>query len=311
MVDEAIRSQLRNTGEQHRVVGPLAAYLTSLGWSLGQMRFGRREWMVPKRPSEHTKRERGHSFDGFPVDMAIFDHEDNLGDPHHLLIIVECKEPNEDAGVSQLETYMALEPHVQLGIWTNSADPSSPVVFVYRLATGANVVRRRPLDQFPHPTDPISPQQQQQLYRDLTAPSPQALRRIIDEILDHVVANDSRVTRREDQLDQICNLLLLKLDSDKGAKAAQTLPPYFRARVSVAETAREMRLRFRDLVNLYPAVFRETSDRQLRLADETIHSIVERLAPYRLIDVGVSTIATAFQALRTAALKQGEGQFSN
>lgn len=56
-------------------------------------------------------------------------------------------------------------------------------------------------------------------------------------------------------------------------------------------------------------MFREPTDKQLRLADDTIAECVDRLAPYRLIDVGVSTISVAFQALRSAALKQGEGQY--
>lgn len=263
---------------------------------------------MPKRPSEAPKRERGQSFDGFPVDIAVFDHPDHLDDPRHLAVIIETKAPTEEAGVSQLETYMGLEPHVQLGIWTNSADPSAPAVFVYRSGAGRNEIRHRPLDEFPQPSDRISPDEKKQTFADLTTPSSDAFRRVIEDILDHVIANDSQVTRREEQLDQICNLLLLKLDSDKTAKASGA-QPYFRLRASAPETANEIRRHFGDLVTLHPSVFKEPSDRQLRLSDETITSIVERLAPYRVIDAGVSTISTAFQELRTDALKQGEGQY--
>ena len=38
-------------------------------------------------------------------------------------------------------------------------------------------------------------------------------------------------------------------------------------------------------------------------------SLATRLAPYRLIDVGVSTLALGFQVLRAAALRQEEGQY--
>ena len=79
--------------------------------------------------------------------------------------------------------------------------------------------------------------------------------------------------------------------------------------MSSSETAREIRRSFQNLVALYPAVFRDERDKVLRLADDTIEKSVQRLAPYRLIDVGVSTIAVAFQVLRGAALKQGEGQY--
>ncbi|MGH7960740.1 MAG: HsdM family class I SAM-dependent methyltransferase, partial [Candidatus Binatia bacterium] len=308
MLDPDIARHLRANREQQEVVGPLVAYLIDLGWNLGQLRFGSKEWRVPKTPSEATKRERGQSFDGFPVDIAIFDHPDHLNDPRHLAVIIETKSPDEEAGVSQLEIYMSREPHVQLGIWTNSADPTAPAVFVYRATTGKSLVLHRPLDEIPGPGDRISPEEKKQRFGDLTTPSSDAFRRVVDDILDHVVATDSRVTRREEQLDQICNLLLLKLESDKTAKATSG-QPYFRLRASAAETAEAMRQHFRDLVVLYPGVFREPSDRQLRFADSTIHSIVERIAPYRLIDAGVTTIATAFQSLRTDALKQGEGQY--
>jgi hypothetical protein len=43
-----------------------------------------------------------------------------------------------------------------------------------------------------------------------------------------VVVLDAEVTRREEQLDQLCNLLLLKLESDKEAKASKTSPVFFR-----------------------------------------------------------------------------------
>lgn len=308
-LDPRIERELKDTPEQHQVVGPLVEYLVSLGWALEQIIFGRREWRVPKTPSEQSKREAGHSFDGFPVDIAVFESPRYRGNPTKLTVIVECKVPDEETGVQQLLDYMGHEPHVRLGVWTNSADPSAPAVLVFRTPSGAMAERRRPLNDLPRPGDRISADEKRLLFEDLTKPSEDVFRRVIEDILDHVVANDSQVTRREEQLDQICDLLLLKLDSDKAAKAARTSPPYFRPRVSASETAREMRRAFQDLVRLYPAVFREAGNQQLRLADDTINRFVERLAPYRLIDVGVSTIAVAFQVLRAAALKQGEGQY--
>lgn len=299
----------KRTPEQQFVVKPFVEYLIEIGWAREQMVFGKQEWCVPKRPSEASRREKGHSFEGYPVDIAIFDNARRVGDPRAASVIVECKQPDETTGIAQLETYLSLEPHAVLGVWTNSPDPSAPAVFVYRKPKGGFLLKRRPLGDFPRPTEKISPDEKRLLFDDLTRPSADALRRIVEEILDHVVANDSLVTRREEQLDQICGLLLLKLDSDKQAKASRTAPPYFRPRLSASETAIAMRSAFQDLANLYPAVFREPADKQLKLGDETINKCVERLASYRLIDVGVSTIAMAFQVLRAAALKQGEGQY--
>jgi type I restriction enzyme M protein len=114
-VSEAISSKLKNTSEQKLVVGPLVAHLVSIGWKLDQIVFGKQEWRVPTSPSEATKREKGQSFNGFPVDIAVFDRINHVGDPRHLLFIIECKQPTEQAGVTQLESYFVAEPHTQLG----------------------------------------------------------------------------------------------------------------------------------------------------------------------------------------------------
>ena len=54
-VDPAITSKLKDTREQREVVGPIAQYLVSIKWKLEQMQFGKKEWRVPKSPSEATK----------------------------------------------------------------------------------------------------------------------------------------------------------------------------------------------------------------------------------------------------------------
>jgi type I restriction enzyme M protein len=290
-------------------VGPLVRLLVQYGWSLDQMRFGKNEWRVPRSPSEASKRERGRAFDGFPVDIAVFDSPQRVGDPRHLLIIVETKLPNEDAGVAQLESYMGLEPHARLGVWTNTSDPTAQAVFVYRTSGGRLERRRRTIAEFPRPGESLRPGHRRLVFADLSAPSAEVLKRTVEDLLDRIVATDSRVTRRENQLDQLCNLLLLKLHSDKQAKMRSGEPPLFRPYESEARTAEVMRRGFRELVRLYPDTFVGPEDQELRFSDQTIHQCVERLAPYRLIDIGVTTVAYAFQVLRTAALKSGEGQY--
>src|SRR4051812_22255113 len=90
-IREIVFGKLKDTPEQQTVVGPLVMYLYSIGWSLDQMVFGKAEWRVPKSPSEQTKREKNRSFSGFPVDIAVFSDPSHLGDPRHLLFIIECK----------------------------------------------------------------------------------------------------------------------------------------------------------------------------------------------------------------------------
>ena len=304
-----VAGQLKTGREQQEVVGHIVALLESAGWDLRQMWYGRKEWQVPKRPSEATKREKGRSFAGFPVDIMVFDAVSRSGDPDHAVFIVETKIPDEDAGVSQLESYMQLEPHTQLGVWSNNPDPSAMAVFVYREENGRLVRRRRPLGDIPRPGERISLKERRLTFADLCVPSRDTFQAVVHSLLDRVVADDANVTRREEQLDQLCGMLLLKLHSDKLGKLKPADPPMFRLLQSPAATADALRRTYRDLVDTYPDTFTTAQDRELRFADSTIFRCAELLSPYRLIDVGIEAISTAFQVLRSEALKQGEGQY--
>ena len=263
--------------EQLLVVGPLAQHLLSVGWYLTQMTFGKMEWRVPKSPSEATKRERGESFDGFPCDITIFDSPKRTGDPKHVVVIIECKQPDEETGVSQLEQLMANEPHVKFGAWCNSADPSARAVFVYREPSGRLIRKRKLVSDLPHPGDRISSKAVRVEFNDLALPSEETLRRTISHLLDRVVANDANVTRREEQLDQLCNLFLLKLESDKRAKADASVP-MFRSLSTASKTGEETRRQFSRFVDLYREVFTEERDRQLHFTDDTLQFVTESLA---------------------------------
>ena len=116
----------RKQPEHEEVRLPLFSEFEKLGWDKHQLQFSP-EWCVPKAPSEACKREAGNKFDGYPVDIAIFDSPSTLGDDEHIVILVETKSPNKKTGVNQLKIYMGLEPHVRLGIWTNGKEKA----FVY------------------------------------------------------------------------------------------------------------------------------------------------------------------------------------
>lgn len=308
-VDSLIEARLKNIPEQRLVVGPLVQFLVDQGWQLEQMVFGKTEWLVPKAPSEQTKREKGRPYAGFPVDIAVFDSPKTFGDPRHLLFIIECKQPNEQAGVTQLESYFVGEPHVKLGIWVNNADPASQGAFVYRDKSGGMLLKRRHIRDLPKPGEAIEPEAQRVSFNDLIAPTEQILHKVVEDLLDKVVITDSNVTRREEQLDQLCNMFLLKLESDKQGKANPSETVFFRPMESAARTAELIRERYSRFVDLYPETFITDQDKRLRLGDETIASCVEALSGLRLIDLGVSTVSVAFQVLRSEALKQGEGQY--
>lgn len=309
MVAKEIAEKLQDTPEQQTVVGPLVAYLLTLGWQMEQTVFGKAEWRVPKTPSEATRREKQQSFQGFPVDIAVFDDPKTVGDPRHLLFMVECKQPSENAGVTQLEAYFVGEPHAPLGIWANDATPSAPAVFLYRRADGRLLLKKQKVADLPRPGEPVRPETQRLTFNDLVAPTELILKNTMEDLLDRIVIGDSNVTRREEQLDQLCNLLLLKLENDKQGKSNSSKPVFFRPMESANRTAEVIKGRYKNFVELYPEVFVTERDRTLRFTDETIAAVVEELSGLKLIDLGVSTISLAFQVLRSAALKQGEGQY--
>ena len=208
-----------------------------------------------------------------------------------------------------MKSYFVAEPHTQLGVWANSHETGASGAFLYRKADGRILLKRQKLGDLPRPGEAIKPEVQRLTFNDLIAPSERILRTTMEDLLDKVVIGDANVTRREEQLDQLCDLLLLKLESDKQGKSQPTEPVFFRPMESAARTAAAIRARFADFIDIYPEIFVSDQDKQLRLSNETITLCVEELAGLKLIDLGVSTISLAFQVLRSEALKQGEGQY--
>jgi len=250
-----VRKNLKNTKEQKQVIGPLIELLCALGWQLDQIIFGKKEWQLPKAFSSTTKRKKRQSFAAFPYDIAIFDNPERVDNPRHLIIIIECRQPTQKAGVAQLETYLSNEPHAKLGVWINNADPSAPAVFVYRQPNGKFLVKRGYVADLPLPGEKISHNRQKITYADMLMPSSQTFTKTLEDLLDKIVSRDTKVTRREEQLDQLCNLLLLKIESDKQAKISPDLPPFFRPLESPHRTAEEISKRYRKFVQVLPDVF--------------------------------------------------------
>ncbi|WP_314857148.1 N-6 DNA methylase [Stomatobaculum longum] len=309
MVPNEIKEKLKSGPEQQLVVGPLVSYLVELGWKLDQIFFGKNEWKVPKTPSEASKREKGTSFDYFPVDIAVFDDPKNCGDYRHLLFVIECKQPDIDVGLQQLETYLSLEPHVKLGVWANNADISAPTLSVYKDSAGLSLPKKSTVIDIPSYGSSISPTAIKLTFEDLVIPTKDTLYKAFSDLLDAVVAQDGNVTRREEQLDQLCNLILLKLDSDKAGKIDPKAEVAFRELATEKKTAEHIKQNFKKFIEVYPDIFITNSDKEVRFDDGTILNVVEKISKYNFIEIGADTVSIAFQVLRSAALKQEEGQY--
>jgi len=298
-----LTEELIGTKEHQLVRLPTIEKLKNLGWTEGQLQWSP-EWRVPKTPSEAAKREAGKSFESFPCDLVIFASEEEHGAVEALLIIFEFKQPDLDEGRQQLEILLSREPRARMGYWSNG----SKSVAIYRRADGSFELKEgAPL---PKPTDTFSLGGAKALdFSDLVPPEPGELSDRLKRIFDRVVARDSIATRTEDQLRQLCNLLLVKLESDKLAKADPSQPLAFQPADTEAKTAKAINGQYALLCRQQPDIFGNGSAMKIDLDEHTIHEVAYELATTKLVDASAATISHAFQVFRAANLRAGEGQY--
>lgn len=293
------------SGPEHQHVRlPVIEDLKKVGWDVGQLQWSP-EWRVPKSPHDAAKREGGKSFSSWPVDLAIFEDADDAGSWEHVLVICEFKAPTINDGVSQLEIYLAREPRARMGYWTNGTED----VRVYKLADGTFThVRNRGV---PEPgEDFVKASEEPLTFSDLTTPSTSQLRSVFRRLLDVVVARDSRATRSEVQLNELCNMLLMKLESDAIGQFDVDKPLDFQlTQLGEDHTAKKMRSEFEALKTKRPQVFSDPNEGGLVLDNHSIAEVVYELSSLNLVDMKPEAISSAFQVFRRANLKAGEGQY--
>lgn len=293
-------------GPEHQEVRlPAIDGLVKLGWEAAQLRW-QPEWRVPQSPHDAARREAGQSFQGWPVDLAIFDDPSNADDWQHVLALCEFKEPTVADGISQLEIYLAREPRARMGFWTNGAED----VRVFKLPDGS--FRHQKNRGLPKPGDNFTQASEEPLvYTDLAAPSSKQLKAVFERLLDVVVSRDSRSTRSEAQLNEICNLLLLKLESDTIGEYQPDKELEFQlSSAGESYTANTIRQQFRAMQEKRPEIFAEQHGIvELLLDEHTIQDAVFELSGFNLLEVRPEALSTAFQVFRRANLKAGEGQY--
>lgn len=282
---------------------PLVEKLIKLGWDKNQLLY-EPEWRVPKTPSDASKRELGQSFKSFPIDIAIFDHPSHVGEYEHLQIIVETKAPNKTEGINQLQIYMSLEPYVLLGIWTNGTD----ITLVYRTPDGKYDIYEK--GTLPKPTDSLIRASIEKLkWDDLEEPSTSDLKKVFRRLLNVVVARDTKSTRRDDQLNNLSNVILAKLEGDKAAKFSPNDPVIFQVLDTEEKTAKVIKELFHGMRRSHRDLFFTDKDNDIELDDHTLHTCAFELSKYKLRDTPISVISEAFQIFRTSSLKSEEGQY--
>lgn len=293
--------------EHHLTRLPTLQALLDLGWSRDQVQCpspesNDKEWRVPKTPSESHKREKGNGFNGYPVDMALFDSIEGKGDWQHCKIIIECKEPTEPNGIAELETYMGLEPKVRMGVLTDG----KRVTRVYKLPSGDFHVEAG--STLPKPSDNLILSENVSV-DDLTIPTYKMLSACFGDLLALIVSSDGRSTRSDARLNQLCNLLLLKLQSDSDARMLKSEKVDFQIMDSPAETTSVINSLFKRYKLDRRDLFDDDEPDEILFDPETVHAAVAELQRLDLIDVKPDTLSLAFQIFRSANLKNGEGQY--
>lgn len=296
--------------EHHLTRLPVLKSLLSLGWERGQVicpspDSSDTEWHVPKTPSDAANRESKKSFKGFPVDIAVFDSIENVGEYEHIVVIIECKEPNRTDGISQLKIYLGLEPHARLGIWTNGVD----FVRIYKLPTSGKfkVVEGSTLPK--QNENLILADDERLTYDDLQIPTTKSLKAAFSQLLGIITSRDSRSTRREEQLSQMANILLLKLNSDHEGEWDSKEPLAFQLQDSPKATHDAINKQFKNYKTEHPALFAADEPDEIILDDDTVQETVLRLQAMNVGKMAPTALSMAFQVFRDATLKLGDGQY--
>lgn len=281
--------------------------LIKLGWEKDQLK---KEWSVPDTPHDLSKREKGQQFNRCGrADLAIF--ADDSQEAHALLVICEFKAPKRKEGREQLRRYLASEPVVKMGYWTNGTDSLA----IYKDHSSQWIeVNDAPI---PKPGDDFTrPPQKPLTWEALEKPTSAQLTAVLRRLVATTVTSDTVSTRREDQIKELLHLLLVKIESDSWASSSthRRQPVPFRiygdVHTMVKTTATEIKKQFREyFARQQNRVFDEHDTDQIRLTDETIFSIVDTLATIRILGDEVDILSKAFQVFRTKAMKSGEGQF--
>lgn len=296
--------------EHHLTRLPVLKELVALGWERGQIicpspDSDDTEWHVPKTPSEATNREAKRSFKGYPVDIAIFDDVEFANDYEHIVAIIECKEPNKNEGISQLKIYLGLEPHVRLGIWTNGVEfvrvYKLPIAGSYKVEEGSGL---------PKPSENLILAGDKLItYSDLHVPSTKELKNAFSSLLGIVTSRDTRSTRREDQLNQMSNLLLIKLESDHDGQWDKNEPVLFQLNNSPKQTQKSINEAFSSYKTKHPSLFAADEPNHIVLDADTVQEIVLRLQSMNIGEMAPTALSLAFQVFRDATLKLGDGQY--
>jgi type I restriction-modification system DNA methylase subunit len=135
------------------------------------------------------------------------------------------------------------------------------------------------------------------------------LKKIFSRLLNVAVSRDTLSTRRDDQLNNLCNVILAKLEGDKIAKYSPEEPAPFQVWDTEDATAKMVKNLFSGMRIAHSDLFLTDSDKDINFDSHTIQACVFELSRFKLRDTPINVISEAFQIFRTSSLKSEEGQY--
>lgn len=235
----------------------------------------------------------------YPVDIVVFNDDRKTYD--NVYMLVECKQPGRDDGRRQLEIYLNLVPSVQLGIWFNGKE--------HLYLRKAQDLETKQWEWVEIPELPVKGQRIEDigLYKRKDLEKPKNLKRIFNDIRNHLVGMTTGITRDEAIAQEIINLLFCKIYDELNTPPESQV----RFRVGIDEPASEVRDRikklFREAKREYKGVFCLTEG--INLDDSSLAYVIGELQRFTLIEAERDALSEAFEVFIGPALRGTEGQF--
>jgi len=248
------------------------------------------QFRVRKRPSDEAKE--------YPVDIAVFSSAEKSEET--LFMIVECKEPNEQAGLRQLKIYMDMSP-AEIGVWFNG--------YAHAYIRKQHVKGGGWVYEF----IPNIPQRGQRVedigkFKRKALKPPHNLKAVFKDIRNHLAGLTTGITRDEALAQEIINLLFCKIYDELNTGQDELVS----FRCGVNEEPEKVKQRIVDLFEnkvkkVYDDVFNKNDS--LNLDPNSVAYVVGELQNYCVSEAERDVIGDAFEVFIGPALKGGEGQF--
>jgi len=237
--------------------------------------------------------------DDYPLDLVVFKNEQKNKD--EAFMIVEGKQPNNKKGEDQLKIYLNMLPSAEIGVFFNGKDH----IYIQKVINP----KTRKLD---FKIIPDLPRKGESVYdigrykiKDLI--KPKDLKRIFNDIRNHLAGMSIGITRDESIAQEIINLLFCKIyderytDPDKQVRFGASFGE------SPDQVKNRIILLFNEVVKKYDDVFNKND--QINLDANSIFYIVGELQRFKVTEAERDVIGDAFEVFIGPALRGGEGQF--